>query len=157
MERHLDNRPTKKIFTKEIIESLRNQAIERVKSKFLPDNKIIKIILIGSAVKNSFGEYEPPGFRGSLFSDFDFIVFVENDYKIPGWLEREPSGKPFPDDKLNLAYRKKKFIESKYDVEVFFIRRKNMDDPNVQKLGELVGIPMKGNSKHKHLVIYPEK
>jgi len=154
MENYLKKRPPKKVFPTDLVESLKNKAIEKIKSKFLPDDKIIKIILIGSAVKNPFGEYKPPGFRESLYSDFDFIMFVENDYIIPKWLKKEPDGKPFPDDALNFAYRNKKFIEDKYDVEVFFIKRKNMTDPKIQKSGELAGIPMTAKSKHKHLVVY---
>jgi predicted nucleotidyltransferase len=154
MEEHLKKRSPKKVFQKEEIDSLRNQAIEKIKSKLLPDEKIIKIILIGSSVKNSFGEYEPPGFRGSLFSDFDFIVFVEENFEIPKWLDKEPDGKPFPDDSMNLAYRNKKFIDDKYDVEVFFIRESNAQDPEIKKLGELAGIPMTSYSKHKHIIIY---
>lgn len=125
-----------------------------MKSKLLPDEKIIKIILIGSSVKNTFGEYERPGFRGSLFSDFDFIVFVDDDYEIPEWLDREPDGKPFLDDSMNLAYRNKNFVEDKYDVEIFFIRKSNMQDPKIQELGELAGIPMTSESKHDHSIIY---
>ena len=154
MEKYLKNRPPKKAFRKEATDRLRNQAIDKIKLKLLPDEKIIKIILIGSSIKGTFGEYESPGFRNSLFSDFDFIVFVEDDYKIPLWLNREPDGKPFPDDNLNLAYRNKKFIENKYDAEVFFIKKSNMQDPKIQELGELAGIPMIANSKHKNLVIY---
>lgn len=154
MEEHLEKRPPKEIFSAEEINKLRNQAIEKIKSNLLPNDKIIKILLIGSSVKNSFGKYEPPGFRGSLFSDFDFIVFVEDDYEIPKWLDKDPNGKPFPNDKLNLAYRKNKFIESKYDVEVFFIRRKNMMNAKIQGLGEQAGIPMTSDSNHKHLVVY---
>ena len=150
----MKNRPEKKNFPKEIIASLRKQAIEKIKSKLLPDDKIIKIILIGSAVKDTFGKYEPPGFRGSLYSDFDFIIFVEDDYLIPEWLDRQPEGKPFPDDRLNLAYRIKRFIEDKYDAEVFFIRKRTMDNPKIQQLGEQAGIPMTSKSKHQHLVIY---
>jgi len=120
----------------------------------LPDDKIIKIILIGSSIKNTFGEYEPLGFRGSLFSDFDFIVFIKDNYQIPTWLDIEPDGKPFPDKNLNLACRNKKFIENKYDAEVFFIRESNMQNLNICKLGELAGIPMILDSKHKHLIIY---
>ena len=154
MEEHLKKRPQKKVFQKEEINSLKNQAIEKIRSKLLPDEKIIKIILIGSSVKNSFGEYEPPGFRGSLFSDFDFIVFVDDDFEIPKWLDREPDGKPFPDDDMNLAYRNKKFIENKYDIEVFFIRESNAQDPKIQELGEEAGIPMTSDSKHKHIIVY---
>ena len=157
MEEHLKKRPQKKVFPKVKIDSLRNQAIEKIKSKLLPDEKIIKIILIGSSLKNSFGEYEPPGFRGSLFSDFDFIVFIEDDFKIPKWLDKEPDGKPFPNNAMNLAYRNKKFIDNKYDIEVFFIRKSNMHDPKIQELGELTGIPMTQDSKHKHLVVYSKK
>ncbi len=157
MEEHLKKRPQKKVFQKDEIASLRNQAIEKIKSKLLPDEKIIKIILIGSSVKNSFGDYEPPGFRGSLFSDFDFIVFVEDDFEIPKWLDKEPTGKPFPNDELNLAYRQKKFVENKYDVEVFFIRKSNMQDSKIQELGELAGIPMTSDSKHKYLIVYSKE
>lgn len=152
MEEHL-KRPQKKVFPKAKIDSLRDQAIEKIKSR-LPDEKIIRIILIGSSVKDSFGEYDPPGFRGSLFSDFDFIVFVDDDFEIPGWLDREPDGKPFPDENMNLAYRNKKFIENKYDVEVFFIRKSNAQDPEIQRLGEEAGIPMTSESRHKHIIVY---
>jgi hypothetical protein len=157
MEEHLKKRPQKMVFPKLKIDFLRNQAIEKIKSKLLPDEKIIKIILIGSSLKNSFGEYVPPGFRGSLFSDFDFIIFVEDDYQIPQWLDREHDGKPFSDDSLNLAYRNKKFIDDKYDVEVFFIKESNAQNPEIQKLGEEAGIPMTRDSKHKHLVVYSKK
>ena len=154
MEEHLKERPPKKVFSKEKIDSLREKSIEKIKAKLLLDENVIKIVLIGSSVKNSFGEYEPPGFRGSLFSDFDFIIFVEDDYKIPKWLNKEPDGKPFPDDNMNLAYRNKNFVENKYDVEVFFIRRSNMQNSKIQELGELAGIPMISNTKHKYLVVY---
>ncbi|MBD3310835.1 hypothetical protein GF351_06475 [Candidatus Woesearchaeota archaeon] len=154
MEEHLKKRPQKKVFSKEEIDSLRNQAIEKIKSKLLPDEKIDKIILIGSSVKNSFGEYESPGFRGSIFSDFDFIVFVEDDFEIPKWLDREPDGKPFPDDTMNLAYRNRKFIDDKYDVEVLFIRESDAQDPEIQKQGEEAGIPMTSDSKHKYVTVY---
>lgn len=153
MEEHLEKRPQKRVFAKEEIDSLIDKAIQKIKEKFLPDEKIIKIVLIGSSVKNSFGEYVPPGFRGSLFSDFDFVVFVEDDFEIPEWLEKEERGKPFPDDEMNLAYRNKKFINDKYDVEVFFIRKSNMENPKIQELGELAGIPMTSKSKHKHIIV----
>tara|TARA_Y100000034_G_C6867783_1_gene395731 strand:- start:367 stop:846 length:480 start_codon:yes stop_codon:yes gene_type:complete len=156
-EQYLKSRPKKKPFTIKVQERLRNEAIDKLKLKLLPNDKIIKILLIGGSVKGTFGQYADPGFRGSLYSDFDFIVFVEEDYKIPKWLKKEPTGKPFPDDKLNLAYRDKKFIDNKYDVEIFFIRRKNMEDVKIQKLGEMAGIPMTENSKHKKLVVYGGK
>jgi len=154
MEEYLKKRPNKKIFSEKLIGVLRKRVIDKIESKLLPDKKIIKIILIGSSVKNTFGEYEPPGFRGSLFSDFDFIVFVDDDYEIPKWLGWEPGGKPFPDDKLNLAYRNKKFVDGKYDIEVFFIRKSDGQNFKIQELGELAGIPMTPESKHKHLIIY---
>ncbi len=55
---------------------------------------------------------------------------------------------------MNLAYRNKKFVEDKYDVEVFFIRKSNMQDSKIQELSELAGIPMISDSKLKQLVIY---
>lgn len=91
-----------------------------------------------------------------MFSDFDFIAFVEDDYKIPNWLEKEPSAKPFPDDNLNLAYRNKKFIDGKYDVEIFFVRRKTMNNSKTEKLAEECGIPFSEDSKLKHIVVYSE-
>jgi len=154
MKEYMKKRPQKKVFQVKEIKRLRNQAIEKIKIKLLPDEKIIKIILIGSSVENNFGEYEPPGFRGSLFSDFDFIVFVEDNYQIPKWLDKEPDGKPFPDDNMNLAYRNKRLVENKYDIEVFFIRESNMQNSKIQELGELAGIPMTSDTKHKHLRIY---
>ena len=156
-EKHLEFRPKKTIYPKAVQLKLRKKAIEKVKSKFLPNNRVIKIVLIGSVVKGGFGEYEPPGFRGSLYSDFDFIVFVEDSYKIPKWLKREPSGKPFSERKLNLAYRNRKFVDRKYDVEMFFIREKDMNNKRVQKLGERAGIPMTKNSRHKYLAVYGGK
>lgn len=150
----MKTRPSKQKYPVEEIVQLRKKAIEKVTSKLLPDEKIIKILLIGSSVKNDFGKYEPPGFRGSLYSDFDFIVFVDDDYEIPQWLDREPSGKPFSCDLLNLAYRNKNFIDDTYDVEIFFVRRKNMLDKKIQEEGELAGIPMTPESKNKHMVVY---
>ena len=55
---------------------------------------------------------------------------------------------------MNLAYRNKKFIEDKYDVEVFFIRKSNAQKSEIQQLGELAGIPMTSDSKHKHIIVY---
>jgi len=146
---------TKYNLNKQVV--LRNKAINKIKKKLLPNKKIIKIMLIGSSVKGTFGKYAPPGFRESLYSDFDFIVIVKNSYKIPSWLKKEPRGKPFPNSRLNLAYRNKKFIENKYDIEIFFIREKNFKNKIIQKLGEKAGIPMIKNSKHKNLIIYEPK
>jgi len=154
LEKHLKYRPRKTIYPKELQVELRKKVINKIKAKLLPDNKIIKIVLMGSSVKLGFGEYESPGFRRSLYSDFDFIVFVKDDYKISKWFRREPTGKPFPDKKLNLAYRNKKFIDKKYDVEVFFIRESNANNKKIQKLGEKAGIPMTSKSKNKNMVIY---
>tara|TARA_Y100000034_G_C6709057_1_gene313099 strand:+ start:198 stop:671 length:474 start_codon:yes stop_codon:yes gene_type:complete len=153
-EAHLKSRPKKTPYDKITQSILLKKAINKIKLKFLPNKNIIKIILIGSSVKNSFGKYDPPGFRNSLYSDFDFIIFVKDNYKIPKWLKKEPTGKPFPDDKLNLAYRNKKFIDKKYDVEIFFIREKEMNNKEIQKLGEKAGIPMSKKTKHKNLIIY---
>ena len=104
MESHLKKRPRKSIFQKEKINFLRNKAINKIKSKLLPDEKIIKIILIGSSIKNDFGKYEPPGFRDSLFSDFDFIVFIEDDYQISKWLNKKHNVRLFSDNRMNLVY-----------------------------------------------------
>jgi hypothetical protein len=150
----IQNRPKKECYSSEVIAILRKEAIEKVKLKFLPNEKIIKIYLIGSSIKNNFGKYDQPGFRGSLYSDFDFIIFVEDDYKIPKWLKKEPSGKPFSNDEINLAYRNKNFIDDTYDVEIFFIRRKHMCDKKIQEEGELAGIPMVPESKNIYLVVY---
>ncbi len=81
-------------------------------------------------------------------------MFVEDDFKIPKWLDGGPDGKPFPDDSMNLSYRNKKFIDDKYDIEVFFIRKSNMQDSKIQEFGELAGIPMVSDTKHKHLIVY---
>lgn len=79
-----------------------------------------------------------PGFRGSLYSDFDFIVFVEDNYEIPQLLNRELSGKPFSCDEMNLAYRNKKCIDDRYDVEIFFIRRKKAPMQMIRHEGDCV-------------------
>jgi len=78
--KHLKNRPKKIAYSKALQKKLKKKAINKIKSKFLPNKKIIKIIIIGSIVKNNFGEYALPGFRGSLYSDFDFIIFVQDNY-----------------------------------------------------------------------------
>ncbi|MFH1236579.1 MAG: hypothetical protein V1685_06650 [Parcubacteria group bacterium] len=150
----MKDRPSKKSFSREATENLRNRAIEKIKSKFFPFSKIIRIVLIGSSLKGDFGQYDSPGFRGSAFSDFDFIFYVKDDYQIPSWLGREPSGKPFSNDTLNLAYRCKNFIDGTYDIEVLFIREKSMYNNKILEEGELAGIPMSKKSKNIHLVIY---
>ena len=154
VEKHLKFRPKKTYYPKVLQSSLRKKAIKKIIMRLLPNIGIVKIILIGSSVKNTFGEYKSPGFRGSLYSDFDFIVFVKDDYKIPKWLIRQPTAKPFLDNGLNLAYRNKRFVDRKYDVEVFFIRERNMNNREFQKLAEKAGISMSKKSRHKHLVVY---
>lgn len=149
----MKKRPNKKKFPLKIQKELREEAISFIKDKFISDKNISKIILIGSSINGNFGEYESPGFRGSLYSDFDFIFFIKDDYRIPIWLRREPSGRPFPESRLNLAYRNKRAVDKKYDIEIFFIREKNANNPLIQKLGEKAGIPMVKNSKHKYLVL----
>ena len=120
---YLKARPNKTPFSIQEQERLRNAAIHKIQQLLLPNEHIQKIVLIGSSLKGTFGQYAQPGFRGSFYSDFDFIVFVEQPYKIPAWLEREPDGKPFAQDHLNLAYRSRNFLEDRYDAEVFFICR----------------------------------
>ena len=154
MEDHLKHRPAKLVFKQDKINKLKAKAIQKIQADFLPNSKILQIILIGSAVKNTFGEYNPPGFRGSLFSDFDFIFFVEDAYKIPTKLPKQPDAKPFPKDSLNLAYRIKNYIDNRYDAEIFFIKTSSLQDPKIQKLGESAGIPMSTDSKHPYQVIY---
>lgn len=155
MESHLVARPKKTVFPNDEQLRLRSEAIDRMKEVLLPNDGIEKILLIGSSVKGTFGEYDVPGFRGSLYSDFDFIVFVQDDYQIPETLQREPDGKPFPDDNLNLAYRLPRFLHDKYDAEIFFIRKNASEKPDIQALGEAAGIPMNDRSKHSHLRVYP--
>lgn len=147
-------RPQKTVFGQKFQDELKQKAIQKIKEKFLPDEKIIKIVLIGSIAKGTFGKYEPPGFRGSLYSDFDFIIFTKDDYQIPSLLEREWNGRPFTDDALNLAYRSRKFVDDTYDAEIFFIRRKNMDNKDVQKQAEEAGIAMSSKSNHPHIEVF---
>ena len=154
MEEYLKQRPHKKIYPNELVDQLRQNAIDKLKSKLLPDKGIFKIILIGSSIKGSFGEYDLPGFRDSLFSDFDFIVFVDDEYQIPKWLNREPNGRPVSDNDLNLAYRNKNFFEDKYDLEVFFIRHRNFENIMIQEEGELAGIPMTHATRNFYLEVY---
>lgn len=151
----MNKRPNKKNYSEESVAILRDKAIDKTKEMFLPNDKIIKIYLIGSSVKGDFGEYEPPGYRSSLFSDFDFIFFVEDDYIIPD-LDKEPDGRPFPDDSLNLTYRIRKFVDDKYDAEVFFIRKSTMENKQIQKFAEAPGceIPFAENSNWQHIVVY---
>ena len=153
MEAHLLSRPQKRVYSQEKTGELRDEAVSVVLASLLPNDQIEKIILIGSSIKGGFGEYKPPGFRGSLYSDFDFIVFVEDGYEIPEWLEFEPAGKPFSEDSLNHAYRSRKFIREVYDIEVFFIFTTTLND-SVVKEAEAAGIPMSSNSKHPHLIVF---
>lgn len=150
----MDARPHKTPFPQAEQDRLREKAIEKIMRELLPSNGILKIVLIGSSLKGDFGTYEPPGFRGSIYSDFDFIVFVTDDYHIPDWLRREPDGKPFPDDQYNLAYRNHKWLDDLYDVEVFFIRESKARDEEFQQFGEKAGIPMTKNSPHAHVVVF---
>ena len=147
-------RPNKVIFPLEIQKQLREKAIVEIKKRSLPDKGVIKIIMIGSSVKGQFGQYDPPGFRNSLFSDFDFIFIVRDDYEIPEWLRREISAKPFSDDSLNLAYRNFKLVDNKYDVEMFFMREKNFNNSEIVAEAERAGIPLGNNNDIEHLVVF---
>jgi predicted nucleotidyltransferase len=150
----MDIRPKKTKFSLRIQKELREKAIKLIKEEFLPDKDILKIILIGSSVKGNFGQYDSPGFRRSLYSDFDFIFLIKDNYKIPNWLKKEPSAKPFLDNRLNLTYRNKKVIDNKYDIEIFFIRETDAKNKEIQKLGEKAGIAITKNTKNKYIVIY---
>jgi predicted nucleotidyltransferase len=156
MEPHLVSRPIKMPFDPQEQGRLRDLAIRKIKEMFLPDEDIVKIILIGSSVKGTFGKYEPPGFRGSLFSDFDFIIFVRNGYHIPNSLKGEPDGRLFQDEKLDLAYRKGKVVEGIFDFEIFFVRESAMNDPDIIERGEAAGIPMReSTTQNKFVIVYP--
>ncbi len=157
MENHLKNRPHKTIFPLQLQNELRTKAIQKIENVFLPAPEIEKILLIGSSVKGSFGQYQAPGFRGSLFSDFDFIFIVTDKYSIPDWLTPEPDGKPFADTQLNLAYRNRKFIDDTYDCEFFFVRSAHAADPAIQNLAEQAGIPLTTRSFHPSRQIYPKQ
>jgi hypothetical protein len=154
MEPHLQSRPKKTPLSIDEQERIRAIAIEKIQALLLPNEGVKKIVLIGSSVKGVFGSYEAPGFRGSPFSDFDFIVFVNNTYKIPSFLEREPNGKPFEDEGLNLAYRIKHFVNDTYDAEVFFIREASLKQDNVCEFAEQAGIPMDEQSKNPFITVY---
>lgn len=154
MEAHLKSRPKKTIFDLNKQQELRKIAIQQIGKLLLPNDDILKIILIGSSVKGTFGSYEAPGFRGSLFSDFDFIVFVKDAYVIPGFLEPEPNGKPFEDEGLNLAYRQKNFVEGKYDTEIFFIRESSLQNKNVRLFAESAGVPLDEHSQNPFITVY---
>ena len=147
----------RKFIGKKGLNSLEIKRLRKLRRSFCRIKKIIKIYLIGSSLKHDFGQYDPPGFRGSLFSDFDFIIFVEDDYTIPE-LEKEPDGRPFRDDSINLAYRIKNFIEDKYDAEVFFVRRKAMENKQIRALAEAPGceIPFNEKSKWPLVVVYQQ-
>ena len=148
MEPHLQKRPKKTPYAVSEQHRLRDIAIQKIKAFFSPYDGILKMILMGSSVKGTFGSYAEPGFRGSLFSDFDFILFVKETYVIPPQLEREPNGKPFEDARLNLAYRKKNFVEGMYDAEIFFIREQSLQEPHVRSFAESAGIPLDEKSKN---------
>ena len=154
MESHLATRPQKTVFPIEEQIRLRSLATEQIKEYFLPDTGIEKILLIGSSVKESFGQYQPPGFRGSLFSDFDFIVYVKDGYAIPSQLTREPNGKPFSRGDLNLAYRIRNFVEGRFDAEIFFVRNSSLLDLTIREEGERAGIPMGTESLHPNIVVF---
>lgn len=155
MEAHLTSRPKKTIFDLDKQRELREIAIQQIRKALLPNEGVIKIILIGSSVKETFGSYEAPGFRGSLFSDFDFIVFVKDAYAISEFLEREPNGKPFEDEGLNLAYRQKNFVKERYDAEIFFIRESSLHKPDVSIFAESAGIPLDEHSQNPFITVYP--
>lgn len=154
MEDHLKSRPNKHVYNKSKVDFLKKIAVDSLLDELLPDLAVLKVVLIGSSLKGSFGEYDPPGFRGSLYSDFDFIVFVKDNYVIPAWLEREVDGRPFPDERMNLAYRSRKFVEDRYDIEVFFVRESSWEDAGICELGEKAGIPMSEASEHVYEVVY---
>jgi predicted nucleotidyltransferase len=149
-------RPEKKSFSLPEQERLRTLAVQEIYRLLLPDEDIIKIILIGSSVKGTFGEYAPPGFLGHLFSDFDFIVFVKDNYDVPAGLEREPDGRPFENEALDHAYRVSKIVEGRYDVEVFFVYESSLLDGATLEKGEEAGLPMGvATTKNPFLQVYP--
>lgn len=154
MESHLATRPSKTPFLIEEQIRLRGLAIDAVRNLLLPDPGIQKILLIGSSVKGSFGQYQPPGFRGSLYSDFDFIMYVTDEYLIPAQLKRELDGKPFARNDLNLTYRIKNLVEKKYDAEIFFVRDGARLDDSICKEGERAGIPMSAESPNPNIVVF---
>jgi hypothetical protein len=157
MEPHLLSRPKKALFKQSKVNQLIVKAVQGMQNLLLPNEGISKILLIGSSVKKTFGKYEEPGFRGSLYSDFDFIAFVKDAYEIPESLSKQPDAKPFLKNEWNLAYRIKNFVEDKYDAEIFFIRESSLNEQGFMVQAELAGIPLSEISAHKFKIVYPSK
>ena len=109
------------IYPKDKQDQLRDLAIEKLKLRLLPDSNIIKFLLIGSATDNTFGEYSVPNGQGRLYSDFTFIVFIEDSYSFPDWLEKDAL------EGVYQFYNKKNFLFNKYELKIGFVYKEDME------------------------------
>ncbi|MDP3918528.1 MAG: hypothetical protein Q8Q35_01305 [Nanoarchaeota archaeon] len=109
------------IYPKDKQDQLRDLVIEKLKLRLLPDSNIIKFLLIGSATDNTFGEYSVPNGQGRLYSDFTFIVFIEDSYSFPDWLEKDAL------EGVYQFYNKKNFLFNKYELKIGFVYKEDME------------------------------
>jgi predicted nucleotidyltransferase len=107
MKVYMEERPRKNFFSKSEKRKIFKKAKKFVLKDLLPNSKINRIIIFGSLVRGTFGKYEKP-FKHRLYSDVDFLILVENDFKIP------KKWKPYFSCKLYDVFNRKK-LDKKYE------------------------------------------
>ena len=113
----------------------------------LPNDKINKIIVLGSIVKGTFGRYEK-AFKKRRYSDIDVLLLVENDFKVPKrWKTHLKSH-------LYNVYDIRK-LDNKVLIQYIVCKKRSYQNKKHQKEAEKWGVPLLlKKSKHKFIVLY---
>lgn len=150
MEEYMKERPPKTILPKLEQKKISKRVKRFVLNDLLPNPKINKIIMLGSLVKGTFGRYDKP-FKNRIYSDVDFLLLVENNFKIPKLWKKHYMGKMYQ------VYNRTK-LGGKILIQYAVCRKNSYQNKKHQTEAEEWGIPLLlGKSKHKFKVIYENK
>ena len=140
-----ENAAGKNIFPKQKQEEILERIKDSVRKDFQENKKVNAVVAIGSILDWKLGKYSQPK-KGRAHSDIDLVVFVEDDFEIPGeW-------------KLHLksdyyAVYNTKEIDSVL-VQYWIAKKSDYSDPEKQQIAEKRGVPfMQENSKNRFLWI----
>lgn len=153
MNDYKEKRPEKEVFPEEKQRKLKKKAKKYVKEELFPDSRINKIILFGSLAKEEFGKYKEK-YKDRIYSDIDFLLLVENDFKVlEDWKIHFEGDSDFKGD-LYKVYNNGKLNE-RYLIQYMVCRRKSYTESENREVAEKWGVPLKlEKSDNDYEVIY---